>query len=389
MTTGASVEERANQVLKKAAEKKLHVETLQPNDSLYDYSAITTDVEASDLMPNDVKNVRPITTYGDGNCLPYALSLAAFGHPHNHLQVRVNLAIELLQNVNYYANKKSLIHYCQTCRYGTELSDKYVRQCIREEALNGLKNHAYMGVFHVMASAEVLGCFVNSVYPTYGGHNVRGDLNVTFSPRSRKVIKELNIMWTNTNGKATSEALWAPNHFVPLITTLNLAKAHDRSPSKIKDQSKDEQVENMPVNAIVNIEGSSGKAYVAIASQSGVGGEEKRRKIESASNERDEDRQVKKQFPISESDYLAVYYSRKPYFGKVISCNEDGTIDVKFLEQIGSKVFRWPKRDDIVCEIAKDRVVYCPLDVIGTRDFEIPMLPKVHILHKAMRQVIG
>ena len=66
------------------------------------------------------------------------------------------------------------------------------------------------------------------VYPQYGGHTVRKDLNTTIRPRIATVDKSpVMIMFTNTLGKRIPEVMWQPNHFVPLLPLAPVVEVED------------------------------------------------------------------------------------------------------------------------------------------------------------------
>ncbi len=75
-----------------------------------------------------------------------------------------------------------------------------------------------MDAFAIAASAAVLNCTVNSVYPLIGeGGQVRRDLNRRFFPRPKEDGENVYILWLNTSENHQVNAVWRPNHFVPLV----------------------------------------------------------------------------------------------------------------------------------------------------------------------------
>lgn len=389
------VELRVEKLLKKASEEG--ISQLSARNIQHDYSPIPTDEMAATLLPEDAGNVRPVSTYGDGNCLPYALSLAAFGHPHNNLHIRVNLAIELMKNVKFYASH-SLVQYCEAYEFGKKLNNEYVQQCIFNEALSGLQNHAYMGIFHIWASAEVLGCSIKSVYPTYGANNVRADLNRIFCPRSRAAHSIISIMWTNTTGKHICPALWAPNHFVPLVEIKQSQKVNKGDNIERKSQSEEQTIEIQEDPKETEQQGTSVISQAQENMNDPILMERATCKRKREDGENDMESRIETLVSENQSmvsvalhDYVAVYFTRKPYIGKIISCNTDSSMKIKFLEQTSSSTFKWPKRDDIVDKIEAVRVFAGPLEITGNHNFTIPdtCMSNVQKLHKQMKHIIG
>ena len=59
----------------------------------------TIDWVAIDFFPDDVpKNALPVSTYGDGNCFPRAISKILFGTEHHHCEIRARIVKEGIEN---------------------------------------------------------------------------------------------------------------------------------------------------------------------------------------------------------------------------------------------------------------------------------------------------
>ena len=116
-------------------------------------------------------------------------------------------------------------------KFYAQYSDEYtvdvltpdaIKQIYRKEVQAATKNGTYMGIWQLHAVASILGTVIFSVYPEYGGHNVRCHFHRLLQPRipaastSRDAAAKLipGIMWTRTDGKKLPEAVWRPNHFV-------------------------------------------------------------------------------------------------------------------------------------------------------------------------------
>ncbi|OWF40046.1 uncharacterized protein LOC110464286 [Mizuhopecten yessoensis] len=193
------------------------------------------DVTAISLYPQDApRDHVPIQIVGDGNCLPRVGSLFAFGNEMWHLEIRVRIFIELCLFEDTYLNDSYLNRGLETnkqtkstatliAQYSDVFTkdvqdkdrDKYV---YRVNAKNVLHPGSYNGMWSVFALASVIGVGVRSIYPDYGGYNVREDHNRMVIPRvSRNNDTVIHIMWTNTLGKQPLATAWTPNHFVAVV----------------------------------------------------------------------------------------------------------------------------------------------------------------------------
>ena len=84
----------------------------------------------------------------------------------------------------------------------------------RQEVMDICKDRAYMGIWQIFQTANVLNQPIHSVYPNIGNTNVIKDLNRTVYclDRTRNTLPCVNIMWTPMQVKRTR-----PCHFVPLL----------------------------------------------------------------------------------------------------------------------------------------------------------------------------
>ena len=209
------------------------------------------DKNSIELKPHDVdENLHPLSIYGDGNCLPRCGSILAYGTQDKHAEIPLRLLLELAQHRHYYLHRDACTKktafmftmYSQYFHQGKSLTAEVVEEVYNKVVQNTSKMGEYMGLWHMAALASILRRPVISVYPTYGGHTVRNDLQRTFLPRIATSEKEAYIMWTNTRGKTCPEASWIPNHFAVLLpTTIHLSVGVEES-SPLDSQCEERSV---------------------------------------------------------------------------------------------------------------------------------------------------
>ena len=154
-------------------------------------SKLTVDKVALQLYPNEVilGKIDPATRFpvivlGDGNCLPRAGSVIAFGDEDHFTEMRVRIVIESV------------------------LDD--------DEVLQIVPNGAYMGIWQIMALSSVCQRRIHSTYPNRGNVNVRADLHRLVVPRTSETSPAAEIMWSSARDDM-KDAHWAPNHFAPVV----------------------------------------------------------------------------------------------------------------------------------------------------------------------------
>lgn len=192
------------------------------------------DREAADLYPHDGPNLVPVCIVGDGNCLPRSASLLAFGTEDWFGEMRARIVIELVLNEDFYLTDDNLSSTTPgLSKFYAQYSDEYnlevltpgtIRHIYRKEAQAVAVNRTFMGIWQLHAVASILKTEVLSIFPTYGGHNVRCHLHRPLQPRTPAASTSRNnpsqipgIMWTRTSGKELPEKLWRPNHFVACL----------------------------------------------------------------------------------------------------------------------------------------------------------------------------
>lgn len=181
------------------------------------------DEHATPLVPED-QHRTAVEIWPDGNCLPACLSLYQYGCQTFTAEMRVRLVCELVDNYEQYLSPQfmkrgfgnggpfyieNLTMYCE--------SGEYPEDRLKQHLFDSRYDGQYCGVFHVAAAASVLRRVVHSVYPQYGGHTVRDDINRKFLPREEAKYSDIYIMWSNTTGIQDPPNMWRPNHFVALL----------------------------------------------------------------------------------------------------------------------------------------------------------------------------
>ena len=180
-------------------------------------------------LPGSVK--LPVNVYGDGNCLPRCASILAYNTQEFHREMRLRIAVELVQHQDLYLSKDFIgkgwpenmkpaptpIAYITTSPYycGEDLDNPIeVAKIFNQEVNEILQNGRYMGIFQIFAAASVLQCPIVSVYPARGAPIVQRELHRLILPRDLKYTIPRFIMWTSN--REMRDEYWVPNHFIVL-----------------------------------------------------------------------------------------------------------------------------------------------------------------------------
>ena len=190
------------------------------------------DVVALNQLPLDVPdtNLYPVLITADGNCLSRADSVLAYGVEDHHMDVRLRIAIELIQHRDYYLDVVSLSRgmprgvflkpkdvvemFAEDFR--CNISDEEVDRLYQREVHDTLKLSSYFGLWGVMALASVLGVRIFSVYPQLGPKTTREKLHRWIYPRETRNPGPAFIMWTSHRENMLKEH-WVANHFTILL----------------------------------------------------------------------------------------------------------------------------------------------------------------------------
>lgn len=153
-------------------------------------------------------------TLGDGNCLARSLSAAAFGSEDYHTEVRVRLAMELAIRKNNYLSAEhgeDLLTFLHASGdFSVVPTLELAFQC---EVVAAVANSKDMGLWHLMAAANILGREVHSIFPTPNPH-----MNKVCKPDDPATSFPIYVQWTSTHNTPL-DAAWSANHVVPVVKT--------------------------------------------------------------------------------------------------------------------------------------------------------------------------
>ena len=195
-----------------------------------DHSALNLLDNVTDI-PGHAKY--PLLVNGDGNCLPRCGSLLAYGSMEYHADIRLRMAIELIQHKDQYMSTEYLQrglpvgHQPATASRYAQFSDMYIPgqqlttaiiSNIYDNEVNSiLQKGSHCGIWQLFALSSLLSCSIFSVYPQMGYPGVRRDLHRVILPRERNTTSETCfIMWTSLRNDMVRKN-WIPNHFVVLL----------------------------------------------------------------------------------------------------------------------------------------------------------------------------
>lgn len=176
------------------------------------------------LMPPDVPSgLVPLEIWPDGNCLFSVCSLFAFATQTRHMEMRVRIIVEIVSHIHDYLDATWMLRghnndpvYMEKISMYTEDGNS-VEDRVKKHVFNARYDGQYASIFHIAAAAVVLGRPLYSIYPVYGGHTVRGDINRIFLPRENSSREPGYLLWSSTSGVNEEPKTWKPNHFVILL----------------------------------------------------------------------------------------------------------------------------------------------------------------------------
>jgi hypothetical protein len=185
----------------------------------------------------EIKDLLPIEIFGDGNCLPRCGSVFAYGTEAHHCEIRLRIAIELIQYRHLYLDNNYLARGIEIvgrnnlsqrfAQFSAELAtnDVLTKDKINEIYSREIKTvvslSSCMGIWQLFALASVLEMPIFAVYPQMGSKAVRGDMHRLILPRQENATRKSvsYIMWTSKRDDMNAEH-WVPNHFVLLLPVL-------------------------------------------------------------------------------------------------------------------------------------------------------------------------
>ncbi|CAF1484183.1 unnamed protein product [Adineta steineri] len=156
----------------------------------------------------DVQHLIPVDVDADGNCLYHSVILLMNDPTLTASELRVRTIIELVINEAFYSNM-------YTHRAG--LIDIAIKAIC--------KNRTYSRLYEICALCSVLKCNIRSVYPEIDFRADMAVMNSIYTPIPPIIVNyEVAILWSNVwkemHVRAVNNNLWSPNHFVPLLASI-------------------------------------------------------------------------------------------------------------------------------------------------------------------------
>lgn len=174
---------------------------------------------------DQLANLMPVLTKADGNCVPRAISFLFFGDEDHHTEVRCRIVQEMVLNDLDYLSLDS-----DTLKLLCHLSDCFcgdLRYTFELEVMSVCRNSAYMGMWQLMAAANVFKTPICSVYPSLGPDTYISLCNQVLKPRSHNPARHRSVnpilMWSSLrdsdvqNSDLKRNPNWTANHVVPLM----------------------------------------------------------------------------------------------------------------------------------------------------------------------------
>ena len=162
------------------------------------------------------------TTLADGNCLAHSLSAAVFGSEDYHTEVRVRLAMELaIRKHNYLGAEhgEDLLAFLHASGdFNVVPTLELAFQC---EVVAAVANSKDMGLWHLMAAANVLGRDIHSIFPTPNIY-----MNKVCKPDGPATSFPVYVQWTSTHNTLL-DATGSANHVVPVVKSRNFVPQRD------------------------------------------------------------------------------------------------------------------------------------------------------------------
>ena len=197
----------------------------------------TVDKVASHFWPRDgPRDYFPVSTYGDGNCLPRSLAHLFLGDENCHKEVCVRITFVAVLKANEFLNSLNL---SRGCSEGTEnraasyanysgmltpeilvLHEKAVRSVYERDVLSNRLEGTYMGTWQFHHAAEAFCRPIGSVYPRKTNQILRKDLNRIILPLDscNDNKQPVYVMWTPMSTKDRHSEV---KHFVALMQKVN------------------------------------------------------------------------------------------------------------------------------------------------------------------------
>lgn len=184
------------------------------------------------------KDIQPVKTKADGNCLFNPASIAICQTEMLADQLRLRTALELLLNPNFYSSPPVVMKMQDNLPtmsgsmwskeglydaviFSNRASSVFATQgfllAFRAEIYSTLCNSSYSGILQIMGLSSAIGCEIKLVYRDKR-HSLYPLLSASYAPRlCGSQVPAVTIMWTNTAGWANKSKEFKVNHFVPML----------------------------------------------------------------------------------------------------------------------------------------------------------------------------
>ena len=209
-------------------------------DSFRDGDEGLVDLVALHYRPSDCPDYMvPCHIFGDSNCFPCCLSLICFHTEDHHVEMRVRLVYEGVQNWRQYINNRYMNKGASivrgrggSCEAISLYSSAYaaenynIQNVFQAEILEIRKPGAWCGLWQLAEAANVLHRPVKSVFPDMYTINMRKDFDREFLCLNNAYNSRPHIylMWTamhvSERNQQTGHETCQPNHFVPLLSSV-------------------------------------------------------------------------------------------------------------------------------------------------------------------------
>ena len=164
----------------------------------------------------------PLFNYGKGNCFPRAVSQFLFGDETYHLEIRMRIVKEAVDNYKWYIGDRYLgrgqSKPCQWSRVVTYSlfspahdQNLSVEEVYKKEVMTIRSNSSYMGVWQFHQVANVVHRPVMCIYPDEASENAREHLNRAFIPMWGEESTPIMIEWTPMPGSTEPKSFCTIN----------------------------------------------------------------------------------------------------------------------------------------------------------------------------------
>ncbi|GFR63249.1 vertnin [Elysia marginata] len=162
-----------------------------------------------------------------------SLSRLAFGDEKKHLELRCRIISELCLNQHIYLDEDYASLGCtfgkdkvlpwiavmSDCFDGEDTSDpSAVKSIFEKETFKATKLGEYLGIWHLLAAANVLKCSIVSFYPDKGPKKFQALFGRAMLPYHSSENDEIIHVMLSSSRSMTDEHRVA-NHIVPLVKT--------------------------------------------------------------------------------------------------------------------------------------------------------------------------